>query len=342
MLSFISSLFTPSQSSTTDLDESLINLAIERAVDGTDVRLRAVRDYKRRLREPVIAAVEHITSLVDEIPAATELSPEAFSDDPRLRAFFASPKRISEVAGGFPSLRELRRSGPKPLPANLYGLLSMEWSERDVLGMGLVGSQVRRGVAQVVVNFSDHRFLCPSATEDESRRAIKRRVYDYVLAQALARLGNTREQRSQLREQHRLLKRKLECLNTGQWGLESMFSPAECETFNEAALELEVASLDAELEKLGGSTGSLDATLNLVSDSLMSVRTSLSLQPLELHLDYRGVRAENPDAKGFNTVELEEVHVLPDRRRIILMCRLPRTALPEKKDFLREAERLLY
>ena len=48
MLKFFSSLFAPSEASTTDLDESLVNLAIERAVDGTDVRLRAVRDYKKR------------------------------------------------------------------------------------------------------------------------------------------------------------------------------------------------------------------------------------------------------------------------------------------------------
>lgn len=334
MLKFFSSLFAPSEASTTDLDESLVNLAIERAVDGTDVRLRAVRDYKKRLREPVISAVEHITSMVDELPAATELSPEAYSDDPRLRTFFASPQRISEVAGGFPSIRELRRSGAKHLPEDLYGLLSMERSERTVLGMDMAGDQVRRGVAQVVVNFSDHRFLCPSATEEESHRGIKRRVYDYVLAQALGRLVEMREQRAQL-------KRKLEVLSAGQWGLESMFAPEESESPDESALELEVEALDKELEKLGGDTGSLDVALDLVSDTLMNVETSLSLESLELSLDYRGVKATDPSAKGINTVKLTEVHARPDRRRIILMCRLPRTALPEKKDFLREAQRLL-
>jgi len=335
MLSFISSLFTPSETSTTDLDHALVALAIERAVDGTDVRLRTVRDYKKRLREPVIRAVEHITSMVDEVPAATELSPEAYSNDSRLKAFFASPQRISEVAGGFPSIRELRRSGAKPLPENLYGLLSMEWSERNVLGMDLAGHQVRRDVAQVAVNFSNHRFFCPDKTEDASRRALKRRVYDYVLAQALGRLADMREQRT-------LLKRKLECLKAGQWGLECMFSPEQSECPNEAELELEVEALDKELEKLGGDTRSLDAELDLVSESLTSVETSLSLQPLELSLDYRGIKANEPSAKGVNTVKLLEVHAHPHKRRIILMCRLPRTALPEKKDFLREAERLLY
>jgi len=327
MLKFFSSLFAPSETSTTDLDEALVNLAIERAVDGTDVRLRAVRDYKKRLREPVISAVEHITAMTDEIPAATELSPEAYSDDPRLRTFFASPQRISEVAGSFPSIRKLRRSGAKPLPENLYGLLSMEWGERNVLGMDTAGGQVRRGVAQVVVNFSNYRFLCPSATEEESRRAIKQRV-------ALSRIVDMREQRTQL-------KRKLDVLNAGQWGLESMFSPEESESSNEAALELEVEALDKELEKLGGDTGSLDVALDLLSDSLMNVETSLSIQPLELSLDYRGVKATDPSAKGINTVKLTQVHAQPDKRRIILMCRLPDTALPEKKDFLREAQRLL-
>ncbi len=220
------------------------------------------------------------------------------------------------------------------MPENLYGLLSMEWGERNVLGMDTAGGQVRRGVAQVVVNFSNYRFLCPSATEEESRRAIKQRVYDYVLAEALSRIVDMREQRTQL-------KHKLEVLNAGQWGLESMFSPEESESSNEAALELEVEALDKELEKLGGDTGSLDVALDLLSDSLMNVETSLSIQPLELSLDYRGVKATDPSAKGINTVKLTEVHAQPDKRRIILMCRLPDTALPEKKDFLREAQRLL-
>jgi len=191
------------------------------------------------------------------------------------------------------------------------------------------------------VNFSDHRFICPAENELESKQAIKRHVYDYTLAQALSRLADMQVQRDQLREQHNLLRRKLERLNAGQWGLESMFAAQEIEAPDQTTLEIEVEKLDADLEKLGGNTRSLDAELDAVADTLMSVETSISLHSVELNLDYRGVKINGSSAKSTNSVKLTEVHAQPNRRRIILMCRLPRTALPEKKSLLREAEHLL-
>jgi hypothetical protein len=43
--------------------ESLIREAIERAVDGTDNRLRLVTGYQRHLREPVIHAIDYLLAL---------------------------------------------------------------------------------------------------------------------------------------------------------------------------------------------------------------------------------------------------------------------------------------
>jgi hypothetical protein len=49
--------------------EFLIEMAIERTVDGTDPRLRLVPGYRKRLRAPVIHAIDHVVALVDDIPA---------------------------------------------------------------------------------------------------------------------------------------------------------------------------------------------------------------------------------------------------------------------------------
>ena len=49
--------------------ESLIEAAIERTVDGTDPRLRALFGYKKHLRPSVIHAIDHVVALVNSIPA---------------------------------------------------------------------------------------------------------------------------------------------------------------------------------------------------------------------------------------------------------------------------------
>ena len=48
--------------------EGFIDAAIERAVDGTDPRLRALPGYKNQLRPPVTHAIDHVVALVEGIP----------------------------------------------------------------------------------------------------------------------------------------------------------------------------------------------------------------------------------------------------------------------------------
>ena len=52
MLSFLSSLFSPDKSKSGGVDKALIERATERAVDGTDPRLRAPRGEGQGCRDP--------------------------------------------------------------------------------------------------------------------------------------------------------------------------------------------------------------------------------------------------------------------------------------------------
>jgi len=60
MLRFLSSLFTSPAERSGGLDETLVEKAIERAVAGKDRRPHALRDYRKRLRQPVEQAVLHV------------------------------------------------------------------------------------------------------------------------------------------------------------------------------------------------------------------------------------------------------------------------------------------
>ncbi len=75
MLDFLTSLFGPAHGPDETLQEGLLGAAIERAVDKTDHRLRALGGYRKRLREPVERALRHVIGLVDQLPEPIEISP---------------------------------------------------------------------------------------------------------------------------------------------------------------------------------------------------------------------------------------------------------------------------
>ena len=86
MRHLLSSLFAPVERSDERIDATLLERTIERAVDASDPRLRALPGYRKRLRTPVEAALRHTIALVERLPEPVEISRQAYRVDPRLRA----------------------------------------------------------------------------------------------------------------------------------------------------------------------------------------------------------------------------------------------------------------
>ena len=185
MLNFLSTLFAPETSKLGGVDKALIERATERAVEGTDPRLRALGNYRKQLREPVELAVRYVMELVDGLPEAVPLSRNGYSTDPRLRAFFASNDHLQEVLGGSRTISDYLQGLSGLPPHEIFGLLTLEWKERNTLGMEQQGDRVRRDVRQVTVNFFNHRFACPADKEAETSLELKKRAFDYLLKLAL-------------------------------------------------------------------------------------------------------------------------------------------------------------
>ncbi len=53
--------------------DALIDSAIEKAVDASDPRLRALPGYQRKLRKPVACSVEFVLDKVSRFPAPLDL-----------------------------------------------------------------------------------------------------------------------------------------------------------------------------------------------------------------------------------------------------------------------------
>jgi hypothetical protein len=315
--------------------ESLVEAAIERAVDGTDARLRLLPGYGKRLRGPVIHAIDHVVALVDNLPAPLSAGREDFNADPRLATLFVSAAHMLEVLGRDRALAEFLK-GYAGGAERLTALLLAERTEKNVLGMELSGEQVRRDVAQLTVSFRNHRLVDVADNEAETRRQLKRRAFDHLLSLALARIVEVREERVDLAHQRDVLRHKLAILERSGWSFEA----GEGAPSEPASLQAELAGIEIELDRLGPDAGVLKTHLDIVVDQLAQAEQCLRVETLRMRLDSMNVQREAQDASGRDIV-LPEIHNARGRSNLLLLISVLPGELPPRENLLAMAHRYL-
>lgn len=316
--------------------ESLIEQAIERATDGTDARLRLLPGYRKRLRAPIIGAIDHVVAIVDGIGAPVAASASQYSDEPRLRALFSAPREMLAILARDAALKGYLASADGRGAGAVTALLLADRVERQVLGMDLVGDQVRKDVRQVAVSFSAHRLLDPSIDEEDCRRQWKRRAFDHLLTLALARIAAMQTQRADLKHQHDLLRRKLEALERGGWS----FAATEQAPTDPAALHAELEALKTQLSALGADHEVLKRHLELLAEVMNDAPHQLHSETIELWLDAMNIQRD-PDDASAQRIGFQELRNALNRRAVLLPLRIDPADLPATPDWLAEAQRHL-
>jgi hypothetical protein len=314
--------------------ESLIEAAIERAVDGTDPRMRALSGYRRQLREPVLHAIDHVVALVDRLPAPLSAERAGYAADARLGAMFASAERMLEVFGNDATLAEYREREGDAAPVT--ALLLAEPVEKTVLGMELATDTVRRDVAQTTVSFRGHRLVDPAAGEEQSRRLLRRRAFDHLLSLALERIVAVRAERDELQRQRAVLRRKQEALQRGGWD----FGKPQAGAAGAADLQAELDGIDAQLAGLPAGQDVLQAHLDVTARLLGNAEGELWSADAELRLDRMNIQREADDTSA-QDIAFQTLHNSQGRSLAMLFVSLSPGELPQREDFLSAAERLL-
>jgi hypothetical protein len=335
MFRLFHSIFSTQRASAEGYPESLVEAAIERAVDGTDPRVRAVGGYRKRLRGPVLCAVDHVVRLVDSIPAAVTVDARGYREDACLRSMFASSERMLELLGRDRALTEALDAGASRITP-LIALMVMRMSEKHTLGIEIEDDVMKRDVQQTVVSFDAHRLVDPHAQEDETRRALKRRAFDHILAQVLDDMGGPRNSRGSPTAQRELLKRKRAALKKAGWSFDAGKSQAPAD---QATLEKELLDIDASLAALGPDEPTLETHLELLANALMNPGSKLWLEPRRLILDHRNVVRAVPDSVA-RELEFGLLHDgRGDRMAMVLVSVDP--GLVPRSDFFGAASRYI-
>ena len=315
--------------------DSLVEAAIERAIDGTDRRLRVLSGYKKHLRPSVIHAIDHVVALVDGIPAPLAAMRADYSADPRLTALFASADHMLEVFGNGAVLNEFRDTSSGSDEC-VIALLLAERIEKNVLGIDLVGDLLRHDVAQVAVSFRNHRLVEPATNEADTRRQLERRAFDHLLTLALTRITEAGSYRADLSRQRDLRRRKLMTLERSGWSFEAQ----EGARPEPEALTAELQEIESELEKSGAESGVLQARLDTVVDVLGHAEQQLWGRDLVMHLDRMNIQRDAQNASAQRIV-LQELENARGRQLVMLLVSLAPGELPRREDFMTAAARYL-
>lgn len=339
---FLQSIFSAASGPSGKNDDATIRAAIERVVDGTDPRLRAVRRYQHKLRGAVECAIDHAVTLIDQLPPAIDASHRSFVASPQLRAAFASPDRLRETLSFSKHTRNYQQQSAGPLPAELYAVLGMERVEKTVLGVELHGDLVRRDVPQTTVSFCNQRLACLTDSEQATRRELIQRAFDSLIEVALDNLTMIRAHRRQLEQRHReLLQQKASALRSARLGLDSLLESTGPNLADAGNIERQLWDLEAELGKVRAGSATLDHLLARIIVTLSKPDKHLRLEPVALTLDHMNIKVSPGSSRPGNALSFNEALLGKDRRLTVLLVRFPSSELLAPPDFFQEAQRLL-
>lgn len=311
MLNLFANLFGQSEDGRSKLPPSLVKEAIERAVDVTDPRVRIMSGYAKALRKPVIHAVEYVIDLVDSFPQPVVVSRDALTNNPALAALFYSKARMDEIIERDAAMREFRAANPLTIDP-ITALLVAQKTEKHGFGTAEVGDQVLSDVPRTTVGFDQHRLLEPAATEQETRRLLKRRAFDHLLSVALAHITERKEERDNLSKRKTLLRSKLDIMRRG--GGFAQHTGA----LDQAQLQTRLEEIDVQLAALGSAEDTLSDNLAIIATVLSEAERHFWSEDKVLCLDKLYVLHDKPGPSAPQTV-FKELHNSEGLQVTILM-----------------------
>lgn len=295
MLELLRKIFASPQQSQDRERDKIIDLAIDLTITGTDPRLRSLRAYKKRLRAAIEVAVAYVDKVVEEMPPPIELSANAFAINPQINAYFASAQELRDEISNNQQLRTFARQLVETKDDYIYLGLAMEMAQKKIFVPALVGEVVQREVARTAVNFSGHRYVDPSSSEQKLRRKIKERVFMTLVECALEELTQTKQQKLVLQQQRSILRAKLAQLKCHALGLEPFTQSIKHIEIDYEKLETRLAETEESLEKITASVTTLDEYLELVKVVMANPTNYINVENTSLRLTRMNLLASKID-----------------------------------------------
>ena len=315
--------------------------AIDKAVTLVNPRLRLLPDYQERLSPAINTTIDYLRASLTDLPQTLRLSPAEWASEPLWRVFFASTDDISRTLAYSKGLKTLFDKYPEINEACF--ILGMNIRDQRIDGMTLHGDMVQRNVPQRVLGFSRHVARICGKSEAEVRRLLGIQSFEYLVSQAIARLGDERSGRQGLEDSRALIRARLRLLQQQGPGLGSMLENAPEKQDEQQRLEAELLDNERQLEALGSSQELMDEEIDVLVDVLSHPEAWLGFSQEQLRLDTMNVVLEEDNGAVAFDVKFSRAHLLgePNRERAFVLASIRRDEMPVPQLRLDEVARYL-
>jgi hypothetical protein len=303
--------------------EAAMMCAIEVVVDSASPKIRLIHGYKKKLRQPVESALNHIDKLIEMIPGPVDLTDDSRTGDMFARAFFSSREELKTTVANDPDLQEFLAQKKEE---QFYVLLAMDRHVKTVFGSKLQGEVLQRDVAMRSVGFSDHKFRAPSVTMDDAIRTIELGALEILGHQELEIMLEEQARKEELKQMKDELTAKIKMMAADrkqmvlEWDDES-----GRKTYRESQTLLD--TIEEELRSIRTETLDLNYYLNHVEHVLNHAAEYLSAKTVIMHFDRMGILIEGEPDDVKDAISVADFKLGLDERRSALFLKLNRSDL---------------
>ena len=285
---------------------------IDYVVDIIEPKLKQVRGYKKRLREPLQVCREHCREIVAGIPGPITFRRNGYGSDPFIRAAFLK----SELFENLMDRADEKTTKPALPGSKRVALLTMASKERTIFGRKQHGEMMVADAAMRAITFTDHTIVGLSSTLSDSRSALEMHALD-VIAEAVARqLSEVRDRLVDLRQRQEWLHAMEKMFGTKSGGrMGYSFTPYDPEqSQKQKEVEHLLEETQNELEAAKSSSETPEDWLRIVGNLLSKPGDILSMQLVSLRLNWKNVITDDPSEKA-DTINLAIFNLADEMQR---------------------------
>lgn len=306
-----------------------VRLAIEHVVDEINPKLRAVSNYRKKLRQPVERALAFSKEIVASVPGPVAVNRTAWSSDPMVRAFFTGVEDMRQVLSRNDEVHDYF-AGDKSAQQPCYALLNMQRSERTVLGVEGSGDIIKRDVLQTSVSFKDRKVVKPAASEAQLRQELEQRAFEVLVAYVLERITAMIADRHSLKEKQLLLDMQLRLAQVKQASLSSLLEDRDAGAEDLDALQQQQHTTQA-FEQASARLLTLDDYIDRITEVLGHPAEHFRARHITMRLSQMNIKRDEQAPGAANDLELTELLLGDEIRRIVLTITFPRDELVAKQ-----------
>ena len=321
------------------VDPAVIDQRIEQVVQIVNPHLKLVTGYHSKLAPVVEQAVLYCRQIEARILPSLEMSAAAWSENPLLRALFATANDVPAVFSRCTEVQDFFEASPGA--QEVWASLRFRRQEEQVFGLAVQDGIVQHDVAQTSVSFVEQNVLQPRASEYEARLEIRRRAFKFLVTQALEQIASVNTRRKDLIEQRAILRARLSMLKGQRVGLESMLESGSGAVDKIENLERKLAANESSLAEFPGAAETLDYVMKRVRSVLTHAAGYLEVRPVSLRLDQMNILVPEIASTAASEIVLPEVLVKHVPQIHLVVGRFPRSELIRRESLFDEAQRLL-